>query len=197
MKNKPPYFISDTHFHHTNIIEYCDRPFSSIEEMNEYLIEKWNSKVDPGDHIYHIGDIALCRPKKLKKILDRLNGKIHLIRGNHEGTALKCSEYFEWIKDHYVLNLNHWSWFKDCNIQVVMMHYPIEAWYNCHYGTIHVHGHVHSGNVQTMKNRFDVGVDSWNYEPISIVEIVENLDQPVKELDSKQPSDPPLEGFYS
>lgn len=70
------WFTADTHFGHKNILEYSARPFSTVEEMDEALISNWNNKVASDDEIYHLGDVALCSPSKLNKILDRLNGKI-------------------------------------------------------------------------------------------------------------------------
>ena len=73
------FFTSDTHFNHTNIIRFCDRPFGSTEEMNEKLIGNWNSVVGPDDIVFHLGDFCLGGSAEWTKVLDRLNGKIYLI----------------------------------------------------------------------------------------------------------------------
>ena len=77
------YFISDTHFNHKNIIKYCNRPFDSIEQMNETLINNWNDIVSDKDIIYHLGDFALGSKELILDIVNRLNGSKYLIRGNH------------------------------------------------------------------------------------------------------------------
>ena len=95
------WFVSDTHFGHKNILKYTKRPFSSVEEMDEILIANWNNRVKEEDEVYHLGDVALCSPNKLRKILDRLKGKIYLIRGNQDRSAEACRDRFEWIKDYH------------------------------------------------------------------------------------------------
>ena len=74
------YFTSDHHFGHKNIIEYSNRPFDNIDKMDEELIRRWNSKIQPQDNVYHIGDVGLTTPERMKDILDRLNGNIFLIK---------------------------------------------------------------------------------------------------------------------
>ena len=78
------YFTSDTHFNHTNIIGFCNRPFKDVEQMNETLIANWNSVIGQDDTVFHLGDFCLGGAAEWTKILDRLNGKIFLIMGNHD-----------------------------------------------------------------------------------------------------------------
>lgn len=78
------FFTSDTHFYHTNIIDFCRRPFMNIEAMNETLIANWNKVVGTNDIVFHLGDFCLGDSAKWNGILDRLNGKIYLILGNHD-----------------------------------------------------------------------------------------------------------------
>ena len=78
------YFIADTHFNHENIIKYCDRPFSNAKEMNEYIIQKWNSVVKEDDIVYHLGDVGFGTTEMLKELISRLNGTKILLRGNHD-----------------------------------------------------------------------------------------------------------------
>ena len=74
------YFISDTHFCHSNIIKYCDRPFKDVKEMNETIINNWNNIVTNEDIVYHLGDFCLSTDDEIKNIFNRLNGTIILIR---------------------------------------------------------------------------------------------------------------------
>ena len=78
------YFIADTHFNHENIIRYCNRPFENSNEMNEYIINKWNSVVNENDVVYHLGDVGFGNTEELKQLVGRLNGTKILIRGNHD-----------------------------------------------------------------------------------------------------------------
>lgn len=91
MKNKvfkfspdSTFFTSDTHFGHENIIKFCKRPYQSVEEMNEALIENWNKVIGKNDTVFHLGDFALGGSTVWNNTLDRLNGKIYLIFGNHK-----------------------------------------------------------------------------------------------------------------
>ncbi|MCF6303155.1 MAG: metallophosphoesterase, partial [Devosiaceae bacterium] len=70
------WFTADTHFGHQNIIKYSNRPFADVKEMDAALIENWNARVKKGDIVYHLGDVGLCAPEKLRKILDSLHGHI-------------------------------------------------------------------------------------------------------------------------
>ena len=72
------YFTSDHHFGHTNILKYSNRPFNSVEEMDEELIKRWNSKVQPNDIVYHLGDVAMTKnPEGIGDILNRLNCTVY------------------------------------------------------------------------------------------------------------------------
>ena len=165
------WFTSDTHFGHKNIIKYVPRPFSSVEEMDEALIENWNSRVKESDEVYHLGDVALCSPSKLKKILNRLNGKIYLIKGNHDDSAEACSDRFEWIKDYYELEVNDPDGYQGKQL-LVLFHYAMRVWQASHYGTYHLYGHSHGELPDDPTSlSFDVGVDCHNYAPINYDEI--------------------------
>ena len=78
------YFTSDTHFNHANIIRYCQRPFKDVTDMNEAMIANWNRTVGDDDIVFHLGDFCLGGAAEWTQILDRLNGKIYLILGNHD-----------------------------------------------------------------------------------------------------------------
>ena len=97
------YFTADTHFNHINIIKFCDRPYELIDEMNEALIENWNSVVGKDDEIYHLGDFGWGDNVDNLDILRRLNGTKYLVKGNHDWKLLKdkaIRSEFEWIKDY-------------------------------------------------------------------------------------------------
>ena len=97
------FFTSDHHFGHRNIIRFCKRPFNSAIEMDDEMVRRWNEKVTPEDTVYHLGDVGMIKPEILHRILNRLHGKICLIKGNHDRAALECSDRFEWIKDYHEL----------------------------------------------------------------------------------------------
>lgn len=95
------FVTSDTHFNHKNIIEFCERPFSDVQEMNEKMIENWNKVVCKDDLVFHLGDFQMGDRKLIPETLKRLNGIIFLIRGNHDTKP----SYFPLKADHLVLHL--------------------------------------------------------------------------------------------
>lgn len=168
------FFTSDLHFGHKNIIKYEDRPFSSTEEMDEYLIYKWNSKVNKNDEVYILGDFGFVSGARANELLDRLNGRKFLIRGNHDHSFLKDKKFdktkFEWIKDYACIN--------DNGKVVCMFHYPIAVWDRQHHGSIHLYGHIHSNKdnhhplVVHLDNAYNVGCDVHNFEPVTLEELI-------------------------
>ncbi|MEM7104968.1 MAG: metallophosphoesterase family protein [Bacteroidota bacterium] len=168
---KTIFFTSDHHFGHKNIIKYSNRPFESVEEMDEIMIQRWNEKVDENDEVYHLGDFGLTSPSKLRKIQDQLNGKIYLIKGNHEKTAEICHERFEWIKDYHELVIKD-DTFEKGQQMIALFHYSMRVWNASHWGTYHLYGHSH-GSLSDNPNSlsFDIGVDCHDFYPLSYEEV--------------------------
>lgn len=166
------HFVSDTHFGHQNIILYSNRPFSSVEEMNEKLILNWNAVVDPKDTVYHLGDFAFLPYDALKKIARRLNGEVHLILGNHDKEIIKNrsdllnSGTFKTIQNY--VEVKHDGEF------IVLFHYGQRVWNRSHNKAIHCYGHSH-GSLPPHGLSVDVGVDckeiTSEYRPISFNEL--------------------------
>jgi calcineurin-like phosphoesterase family protein len=159
------FFASDTHFSHANIIKYCSRPYADVEEMDEALIANWNARVRPGDRIYHLGDFAF---RNHGEILARLQGSIHLIRGNHDKGLERWADRFASFQDY-----------KDIKIgdqHVVLLHYAMRVWDRSHHGSFHLYGHSH-GNLPEDPGSlsFDVGVDPNGYAPVSFEEVRDRM----------------------
>lgn len=172
------YFTSDTHYNHKNILKYCNRPFISIEEHDQALIDNWNSIVTDKDDVYHLGDFAFASEDYVISILKRLKGKIHFICGNHDKTVKKStkiksmfSSYQEYKEIKPIVN--------NKKQPIVLFHFPIESWHKKYYNSYHLHGHVHGSMMETERNssnlRVDVGVDVWDYSPVSLDQIVEHM----------------------
>lgn len=165
------YYIADTHLGHFNIIRFSKRPFKSVEEMDEAIIKKWNAKVTNEDDVYIIGDFSY-KGGNPDKYLKRLNGKKHLITGNHDRSVISdCRKYFVEICDYKELNEN--------GKRLVLFHYPIVDWNGRYSGSYHFYGHVHNTfhNEPTeyaskMPNAYNVGVDVIGFEPKTFEEIV-------------------------
>ena len=167
------YFTADTHFCHFNVIKLCKRPFSTIEEMHNTLIQNWNTVVNKKDEIYILGDFLYKgNGIKANEILQQLNGRKYLLKGNHDQFITEKSfdkSNFEWIKDYFVLNYQ--------KKKIVLFHYPIFEWDGYFKGAIHLYGHVHNNrNDVEQQNEFtvlgkmaiNVGVDVNNFTPIDI-----------------------------
>jgi len=148
------FFTSDTHFGHSKIIEYCNRPFSSIEAMDEILIENWNKIITKKDTVYHLGDFAF---RNTDKYIKRLNGQIHLILGHHDRNK-KGQEYFKSLSQIKIL--------KSVIPKIILCHYAMRTWPYSHDGAWHLYGHSH-GRMKEEGLSFDVGVDCWSFAPIS------------------------------
>jgi calcineurin-like phosphoesterase family protein len=160
------FVTSDSHLFHEKIIKYSNRPFKNRHEMNEALIKNWNDMVAPTDTVYHLGDVAVgVQPgDKLGDALYALNGTIYLIRGNHEKAAERYEKRFAWIKDYYEAKM-----YKQL---FVLIHYALRVWNKSHHGSIHLYGHSHGSLPDDPQARsLDIGVDCWNYKPVTIEQI--------------------------
>ena len=162
------FFISDTHFFHKNIIKYCERPFSSVEEMNEHIVRVWNERVGHQDVVYHLGDVIFGGREKANTILPRLKGQKILVRGNHDQIKI--------VESHFTLAGNLVSIKPKNDLQIILCHFPLAVWENSHKGSYHFHGHSH-GSLPSKGRRLDIGVDGfckhYNYGPVSLEEIME------------------------
>lgn len=172
------FFTSDLHFGHKNILKYDKRPFSSVEEMDEELIFRWNKKVSKEDVVYILGDISWRKDEETAKILNRLNGTIYLIKGNHDKIGPLTRRRITQIYDYLEIKVG--------DRKVVLSHYPIMC-YNLHlHKAVMLYGHVHnSSEAEFMKEvidlanskgfphlMFNVGCMEWNFEPVTLEEIL-------------------------
>lgn len=134
------YFISDLHFGHGNCLAFDDRPFTSIEAHDAFIIENWNETVGMDDDVYILGDISWYNSTKTIEIFKQLNGRLHLIKGNHDTTVLKNPE----LRKLFVEITDYKELFIDKNTSIVLCHYPIPCFKNHFYGWYHLYGHVHT-----------------------------------------------------
>jgi calcineurin-like phosphoesterase family protein len=154
------FFTADTHFNHANIIPFCKRPFSTVDEMNAALIERWNRKVGAGDLVYHLGDFAWG---DWEPILEQLNGDIILIRGGHDKkSARKFTSRFLHVADLLDIVVEGYA--------VVLCHYCLRVWNKSHYDSWHLFGHSH-GQLPAFGKSLDVGVDGHDFTPWSWEEV--------------------------
>lgn len=158
------YFTSDTHFGHANIIKYCNRPFADAAEMDRALISNWNNRVMPGDRVFHLGDFSLSSGGSALNYLNKLNGEIHLIIGNHEKEAMAVRNHFASVQPMLELSVD--------GQRMVLCHYAMRVWNKSHRGAWHLYGHSHGTLPDDPESlSFDIGVDCWNYHPVSMEQI--------------------------
>lgn len=142
LRYRKVFFTSDTHFRHNNIIKYCDRPFTNVQEMDHILIQNWNKVVGKEDIVFHLGDFAFADKRKWRQITNFLNGEKYLIQGNHDRNEDIPTECFVDIRDMmqvsiYDTELEDFSTF-------IMTHYPLATWAGINKGIFNLHGHIHS-----------------------------------------------------
>jgi len=162
--------IADTHFGHKNIIDYADRPFKDVQEMNDEMIYRWNKTVLPGDQIYILGDFALTDKATLENILGVLNGRKFLIVGNHDkgihqklwfSMGIELISPFPIIIDQFF----------------ILSHEPM--YINNHMPYANIYGHVHSDATykDVTKQSFCACVERINYTPICLGEIKRRMEK--------------------
>lgn len=167
------YFTGDTHFGHQNILHLCGRPFECVEDMNEFLIAKWNERVRNNDTIFVLGDMFF-RCGEVECILSRLRGKKRLLIGNHDTWVKKvdCSRYFQSVDK--LLETT------DGKHALTLCHYPMFTW-NHPRRSYMVHAHTHDDKsadywplMQARERVLNAGVDINGFAPVTFDEMLEN-----------------------
>ena len=157
--------ISDTHFFHTNIIKYCNRPFTA-EEQDEAMIKRWNSVVREGDVVIHVGDFALHKDsEKVHNIIHELNGSKILVKGNHDRKSNHwyMTNGFSFVCDSFVLD------------NIIYTHRPVDKIENWKFN---IFGHIHDKVLPKYENSkyICVSVEKINYTPILIETLIKKRD---------------------
>ena len=149
MKN---FFISDLHFWHTNILYFDQRPWDTVEEMNQALIDNWNSVVTDEDRVYMLGDFSWGRTGKAKKILEQLNGRIIWIIGNHDPEnesfyrKLVTMGYIEEYHDMLIRWIDGY--------EITMCHYPMACYkHDSNDRNLMFYGHLHNTHEEELTEK--------------------------------------------
>lgn len=156
------YFTADPHFQHKNIIRYAGRPFNSTYEMEETIIHNWNKTVHPQDTVYCIGDFIFGTEKEKEEFISRLNGTIVFIWGNHDRNVYLTEGYIHFR-----------------NEVILLTHFPKIRTDVRSDTSIIACGHVHEKWKYRLFNNIpmiNVGVDVWNFTPISIATLIKYRD---------------------
>lgn len=182
------FFTSDTHFHHVNIMKYCNRPFNTIEEHDEEIIKRWNEKVPKDGLVFHLGDVFFQSYTYAIDILQRLNGNKILIIGNHDWKNLinKIDKVYhnKTLNDCFI-NITQQLFIEIEGQKIYLNHFPFLCM-NGVYGNDNLiwqlYGHVHTSpysdtglDMPRLKmcfpQQYDVGVDNNNFTPVSFNEL--------------------------
>lgn len=170
------FITADTHFGHADACTLFDRPFTTAEEMDAALIERFNSLMGPDDVLYHLGDFVggvaptdekVARARAAREAMTV--GSIVLVQGNHDAKKKKYRALFDDTVD--IISVNGWRGGAE---RVVLSHYPLRCWQGNRHGALHCYGHAH-GRLEEVGRSTDVGIDSWNYRPIELDTVLEML----------------------
>jgi calcineurin-like phosphoesterase family protein len=173
------WFTADQHFQHENIIGFCNRPFADAATMDEAMVANWNRRVKPDDIVWHLGDFAVTNKRSvLADFFSRLNGKKHLITGNHDHDRTRALGW-QSINDLIEVTVE--------GQRIVLCHYGLRVWPGMRRGAIHLYGHSH-GSLPGTSQSLDVGVDNWDFSPVCLPEILDRL----KSLPEVDPETTPL-----
>lgn len=185
------WFTSDLHFYHQNVLRLGrGRPFQSLQHMHDELISRWNKRVRPQDHVYVLGDFSFGNKPDTESILSKLNGRKTLVTGNHDKDAhYMLSVGFYSVVENIYIKMTH----NNTKMQVYLSHFPYypsfwqRLWARLTGGFIDrrylhkrivnrgdwlLHGHTHSP-VKVRGKSIHVGVDAWDYRPVSQTEILQ------------------------
>ncbi len=163
------FYTADLHFHYKPFLP--DRPFASVEEMDEAMIRLWNETVTDEDTVYVVGDVGYNGGYVPGDALGRLQGRKHLIRGNHDTgfeNAPKLFDYFETVTDFNEID--------DGETHILLCHYPILYRKRGYM----IHGHLHQARgpeydiLRQMPRMLNAGVDVNFYRPVTLAQLVEN-----------------------
>lgn len=170
------YFTSDLHFGHRNILHLCNRPFASVDEMDDVLVDNWNRKIHRDDVVYIMGDLMFRNEKPAEWYLDRLKGRKHLFVGNHDGLWMKTVDL-----SHYFENVSMMGTFSDGQHKITGCHYPMMTWPSSGRNGYMVYGHIHANVdmsfwplIAASPLMLNAGVDVNGFAPVSFEEMVVN-----------------------
>lgn len=179
------FFTADTHFGNRTLIHYCNRPFRDADEMTEELVRRWNGTVPEDGVVFHLGDFAHGPAKDWLAILQRLNGEVHLIAGNHDtdSARAKALDGFASVRQQRIIEVG--------GQRIYLNHYPFLSYGGAYDGIWQLFGHVHSGpraasGLDHPRLRmlypcqYDVGVDNNDFRPVSFREVKERIGEQVR-----------------
>jgi len=176
------FFTADQHFGHDRIIELAGRPFSSVDEMDEEIIRRHNERISRSDDVYFVGDFSHKGSREyIQKVFSRLNGRKHLIIGNHDHRDV--------LKLPWSSVPSHFKRIKDREGRTfVLCHYAQRSWDKMYKGSFHFFGHTH-GRLKGLGKSTDVGVDAWDFAPVTADEAIRRMMEWNDDFDTYAPEE--------
>lgn len=187
------FFTSDLHIGHRNVLGFCNRPFNDVKDMSDGFIANWNSVVGENDIVFDLGDMFWWDSRHdIRKFVEKLNGKIYKIPGNHDPD---CRRLFELCSTDKVMVCDDTveCWITGVpgvkgTLELFLSHMPQATWPHRSNGAINLFGHIHSGPRCSNRvdvpgkdlflhkdQQYDVGVDNNNYTPVELCEILKKM----------------------
>jgi len=169
------FIVSDCHLGHFNIIRYCNRPFATVAEMNDTIINNFNSILTPEDTLYHLGDFCMGgNYEYIVSLMNRINGKKVCILGNHDRKKF----FYQMVQDKVIESCHDTLGITVEGQYIWLSHYPHLVWDQSHKGSWSAYGHVH-GKLDGKETSLsvDCGVDSWNYFPVSFEQLSKKMNE--------------------
>jgi calcineurin-like phosphoesterase family protein len=172
-------YSADHHIGHAAIIGHCKRPFSSVRQMNEAIVELHNARADKSTDCYFLGDFAISDDdREVRKCFDAMKGSKHLIVGNHDRSNMVLNLPWSTIRP--------WHTVKDGPYKIYLSHIGAESWDGIHNGRFHFYGHTHGKKVSHGRS-IDVGVDPWDFSPVTAREAIAKMMAFNRDFDSYVP----------
>lgn len=173
---------SDIHLHHKAILSFCENTrkkwsVMDVNEMTDNLILDWNETIAENDLVFILGDVSFGSLTNTAESLSKMNGEKILIIGNHDEKYVDKKLFNVWFKQmHRYLEIKYKG------KGFVLCHFPIAEWNACHWGAIHLHGHLHGNENFVVKHLhkfkcFDVGIDATGRIAVELDEIIDWADQ--------------------
>lgn len=157
------FFTADTHFGHGGALGLLGRPFDSVAAMNAAMVSRWQAAVGPQDDVWHLGDFALTlKPTARAEILAALPGRKHLVAGNNDDPDTLALPDWTSIQTYAEVTVE--------GTALVLCHYPFRTWNGSGRGALNLHGHSH-GRLEPLPRQMDVGVDVFDFRPVTLAEI--------------------------
>lgn len=173
------FYTADLHLGHAGIIGLCNRPFATVEAMDEKLIENIRETVGPKDDLWIVGDLAMVKSidkPRIEAMFKRIPGRKHLVAGNHDKL---------WVRELNWTSVSTLVEIKDEGTRVTLCHYPLMTWPGARHGALQLFGHVHD-NWAGSRGCINVGVDLWDFRPVTLEQIKARSDTMKRNLHWEQ-----------